>query len=362
MKRTRESLSYPSEKTGLPPGSFVHVGDVCQLESVVRAVAYNRDAIEQTRIGLPEQLAGFNDSDTVTWVIVEGLTDADLIGKIGTMAGIHPLVVEDILTAHQRPKFEEYDQYLFIVISNLLVATDEETEEFEVEREQISLLVFGNAVFVFREKTDDLFQPLLRRIQTGRGKIRSMGADYLAYAIIDIIVDQLFFLTDAADDTITQLEDSLLVAEPPGDTPITIQQLNREVVFIKKHIGPIKELIRAVLRCDSDLIQERTKIYFKDVSDHALRVSESVDSYREILAGLSSLYISGLSNRMNEVMKVLTVFASIFIPLTFLAGIYGMNFKYMPELSWKWAYPALWLLFLLIPACLLLYFRKKKWL
>ena len=189
-----------------------------------------------------------------------------------------------------------------------------------------------------------------------------MGSDYLAYALIDILVDQLFHLTDTMDDTITLLEDRLLFSEPTKDMPVTIQQLKREAVFIRKHVVPIKELTGAILRSDSQLIHERTKIYFRDVSDHALRLSESVESYRELLAGLSSLYISGLSNRLNEVMKVLTLFASVFIPLTFLSGIYGMNFDYMPELHWKWGYPILWLLFLMIPAGLFRYFRKKKWL
>jgi magnesium transporter len=195
-----------------------------------------------------------------------------------------------------------------------------------------------------------------------KGKIRSLGSDYLAYALIDILVDQLFHLTDTVDDTITLLEDRLLFSEPTKDMPVTIQQLKRETIFIRKHIVPIKELTGAILRSDSRLIHERTKIYFRDVSDHALRLSEAVESYRELLAGLSSLYISGLSNRLNEIMKVLTLFASVFIPLTFLAGIYGMNFEYMPELHWQWAYPTLWGFFLAIPAGLFWYFRKKKWL
>ena len=363
MKRhPKKSLTNPSEKTGLPPGSFVHVGDICQLETLIHTVKYNKDTVEQERIGSPEQLAGFDNSDSVTWITVEGLTDVDLIEKIGTMAGIHPLVIEDILTTHQRPKFEEYDSYLFIVTSNLHAAIDEESDELDVEHEQISLLIFAHAVFVFREKTDDLFQPLIRRIKTPRGKIRSMGTDYLAYVLIDILVDQLFHLTDIVDDTITILEDRLLFSEPTKDIPVTIQQLKREAIFIKKHIVPIKELTGAILRSDSKLIHERTKIYFRDVSDHALRLSEAVESYRELLAGLSSLYISGLSNRMNEVMKVLTLFASVFIPLTFLAGIYGMNFEYMPELHWKWAYPTLWGFFFAIPSGLFWYFKKKKWL
>ncbi|MCI5158228.1 MAG: magnesium and cobalt transport protein CorA, partial [Candidatus Electrothrix sp. AUS1_2] len=313
-RRSKESLTNPSEKTGLPPGSVVHVGDVCQLETVIHTLTYNRDTVERQRICSPEQLAGFDDNESVTWITVEGLTDVDLIEQIGTMADIHPLVIEDILTTHQRPKFEIYDSYLFIVTSHLSAVQDEETQELVVEHEQISLLILANAVFIFREKTDDIFQPLVRHITARRGTIRSMGADYLAYSLIDILVDRLFHLTDTMDDTITLLEDRLLFSEPTKDIPIIIQQLKREAVFIKKHIVPIKELTGAILRSDSRLIHERTKLYFRDVSDHALRLSEAVESYRELLAGLSSLYISGLSNRLNEVMKVLTLFASVFTP------------------------------------------------
>ena len=361
-RRSKETLTNPSEKTGLPPGSLIHVGDFCQLETAIHSITYNRETVDQQRIGSPDQLADFADNDNVTWITVEGLSDVDLLEKIGIMAGIHPLVIEDILTTHQRPKFEVYDSYLFIVTSNLNAVRNEETQEMVVEHEQISLVILANTVFVFREKTDDLFQPLIRRIKTQRGKIRTLGSDYLAYALIDILVDQLFHLTDKMDETITLLEDRLLFSEPTKDMPVTIQQLKREAIFIKKHIVPIKELTGAILRSDSPLIHEQTRIYFRDVSDHALRLSEAVESYRELLAGLSSLYISGLSNRMNEVMKVLTLFASVFIPLTFLAGIYGMNFEYMPELHWKWAYPTLWIFFLIIPAGLFLYFRRKKWL
>lgn len=361
-RHAKESLTNPSEKTGLPPGSLIHVGDFCQLETDIHSISYNQESIDHQRVGSPEQLAGFIDSESMTWITVEGLSDVDLIEKIGKMAGIHPLVIEDILTTHQRPKFEIYDAYLFLVTSNLKATQNEDKQEILVEREQISLLILANAVLVFRERTDDLFQPLVRRITTQRGKIRSMGSDYLAYALLDLLVDQLFHLTDTMDETITLLEDRLLFSEPTKDIPIIIQQLKREAIFIKKHIVPIKELTGAILRSDSELIHERTKIYFRDVSDHALRLSEAVESYRELLSGLSSLYISGLSNRMNEVMKVLTLFASVFIPLTFLAGIYGMNFEYMPELHWKWAYPTLWFFFITIPAGFFWYFRRKKWL
>ena len=353
-----ESLSNASEKSGLPPGSLIHVGDV--LESVTRmsVIDYSKENIEEQKIQSVDEILKYKDSDTVTWVIIEGLTNVDIVERIGAIFGIHQLVLEDILNTHQRPKFEEYDDHLYIVLKCLLP----ENEQFTVTYEQISLLVLKNFVFVFKEKTDDLFHPVQQRIKTSKGRFRSLGADYLTYAILDTIVDQNFILIDSLDDAITSLEDSLLASEPTQDTLNTIQRLKREIISIRRHVSPIRELMAGMLRSESELINEKTHIYLRDVSDHAIRVIESIESYRDILTGLLDIYISSVSNKMNEVMKVLTVFASIFIPLTFLAGIYGMNFEYMPELKWKWAYPALWVVFITIPVVLLIYFKRKKWL
>jgi magnesium transporter len=352
-----ESLSNPSEKTGFPPGSVIHVGDIRQAETVIHAVDYSIDGVQESELASPEEISGSKNSDTVTWVTVEGLTDADIIGRIGNLTDMHPLVVEDILTASQRPKFEEYDHYLYVVISSLLAGD----EVSDLESEQISIVIFKNSVFVFKEKSDDLFEPVLERVRTGKGRVRGMGADYLAYSLIDIIIDRLFSLTDMMDDRITLLEDSLMSSEPRPDTPLMIHKLKTDLIFIRRHVLPIKELTARMIRSQSDLIDEKTVIYLRDISDHVLRVAESIESYREILAGLSVVHMSNVSNRMNEVMKVLTVFASVFIPLTFIAGIYGMNFEYMPELGWKWAYPVLWIAFITIPIALLTYFRKKRW-
>jgi magnesium transporter len=192
--------------------------------------------------------------------------------------------------------------------------------------------------------------------------MRKQGADYLTYTILDTIIDQNFILIDSLDDAITTLEDDLLNAGSTKNTLNTIQILKREIISIRKHVSPVRELIAGMLRSESELIDVKTHVYLRDVSDHVIRVIESIESYREILTGLLDIYISSISNKMNETMKLLTVFASIFIPLTFLAGIYGMNFEYMPELKLKWAYPTLWIAFITIPVVLLIYFKRKKWL
>lgn len=353
-----ESLNSVSEKSGLPPGSLIHIGDVLETVTRMSVIDYSAENYEEKKIQSIEEILKYKDSNTVTWVIIEGLTNVDMVERIGAMFDIHQLVLEDILNTHQRPKFEEYDDHLYIVLKCLFP----EDDEFAVTYEQISLLVLKNFVFAFKEKEDDLFHSVQQRIRSNKSRIRKLGTDYLTYTILDIIVDQNFILIDSMDDAITSLEDVLLASDPTSNTLNTIQILKREVIRIRKHISPVRELITGMLRSESKLIDQKTHIYLRDLYDHAIRVIESIESYREILTGLLDIYISSVSNKMNETMKVLTVFASIFIPLTFLSGIYGMNFEYMPELKWKWAYPTLWAAFITIPVVLFIYFKRKKWL
>jgi len=354
-----QSLSNASEKIGMPPGSLIHVGDVIETETCMTLVDYNASTVEVRQFEDIKQLVDYKNSDSVTWIIIEGLSDVEIVDQIGSMFNIHQLVLEDILNTHQRPKFEDYDNHLFIVLKSLLA---ENKQQFKVTYEQVSILVMDNFVFTFKEKTDDIFQPVINRIQTSKGRLRTLGADYLAYAILDSIIDQCFTLIDSLDEATDTLEEELLTNDPTQQTLNTIQKLKREIVTIRRNVSPIRELMAAILRSESNLIHEKTHIYLRDVSDHAIRVIESVELHRDILSGLLDIYISSVSNKMNEVMKVLTVFASIFIPLTFLTGIYGMNFEYMPELGWKWGYPLIWLTFITIPAVSLIYFRRKKWL
>ena len=358
---TAGARGYASDKTGLPPGSLVHVGNVLVEETKISVIDYSKDSVTETLISSVDELLPYRDSDNVTWVIVEGLSNVGVVEKIGAMFGIHQLVLEDILNTHQRPKFEEYEDYLYIVIKGMM-AGGNQGGDFAVSYEQISLLLLKNVVFAFKEKQDDLFTPVLQRIRTSKGRFRSTGSDFLTYSILDAIIDQNFILIDALDEAITVLEDQLLTGEPSNATLNSIQKLKREIVGVRRYVSPIRELINEMLRSESPLIDEKTHIYLRDVSDHAIRVIESIELHRDIISGLLDIYISSVSNKMNEVMKVLTVFASIFIPMTFLTGIYGMNFEYMPELKLHWTYPALWGVFLTIPTVLLIFFKRKKWL
>ncbi len=354
----KPSRSHASHKTGLPPGSLVHVGNVMADETIISVIDYSKEAVTERMIGSIGELLPYRSSGTVTWVIVEGLANVEVVEKIGEMFDIHQLVLEDILNTHQRPKFEEYEDYLYIVLKAMIAVGD----QFTVAYEQISLLVLESFVFAFKEKKDDLFAPVLQRIRTSKGRFRSLGPDFLTYSILDAIIDQNFVLIDSLDESITVLEDQLLSGEPSSATLNSIQRLKREIVGVRRYVSPVRELINEMLRSESRLIDEKTHIYLKDVSDHAIRIIESIELHRDIIAGLLDIYISSVSNKMNEVMKVLTVFASIFIPLTFLTGIYGMNFEYMPELKLHWTYPVLWGVFLTIPTVLLIYFKRKKWL
>ena len=352
-----DSVTNISEKYGMSPGSLVHVGNVLEAESRMSIIDYSNENLDEQSIKSVNEILPYIDKETVTWLNVEGLNDVEHIESIGSILNIHPLVLEDILNTHQRPKFEEYDHYLYIVLKKLTLGN----EKFSVSYEQISILVLDNFVVTFTEKSDDLFEPLKQRLMNSKGRLRNMGSDYLTYAILDTIVDRIFVLLDVLDETIESIEEELLTNLTSATLAI-IQQLKRDLIHIRKSISPLRELLAAILRSDSPIIEERTNIYFRDVYDHALRITESTESYRDMLSGLLDIYMSSVSNKMNEVMKVLTVFAAIFIPLTFIAGIYGMNFEYMPELKWKWAYPALWIAFITIPVILLIFFKKKRWL
>ena len=353
-----ESLNYPSAKSGLPPGSLVHVGDVHADRTSLSVVDYSSEVLQETAIGSIDDLLAFRGSGTITWVIVEGLANVQVVERIGEIFDIHQLVLEDILNTHQRPKFEEYENYLFIVLKGLMVKGG----EFSVAYEQISLLVLKDFVFAFKAKKDGLFAPVLQRIRTSKGRFRSLGSDFLTYSILDAIIDQNFLLIDSLEEAITVQEDELLAGNSSDATLNAIQRLKREIVRVRRYASPIREMINEMLRSESPLINEKTHIYLRDVSDHATRIIESIELHRDIISGLLEIHMSSVSNRMNEVMKVLTVFATIFIPLTFLTGIYGMNFEYMPELKLRWAYPAIWVVFIAIPAALLVYFKRKKWL
>ena len=346
-----------SSKAGLPPGTLVHVGERLEADSRVTVIDYTPDGCHEQVVTSAEEIAAYRDTGSITWVNIEGLVDIGLIEAIGREFDIHALVLEDILHTAQRPKFEDFDEYLFLVFKVMYPAEDHAAVNYE----QVSILLLSDFVFTFKEKRDTIFDPVKARLRRPNAQFRNLGADYLAYALLDTVVDQYLSLQDYMDPVIESVEDALL-EDPDTSTLATIQRIRHELIFMRRSVAPLRELVGGILRSDSRLVSERTQVYYRDVYDHVLRVTDAFDSYRDMVNSMFEIYNSTISNRLNEIMKVLTVFATIFIPLTFITGIYGMNFEYMPELKWPWFYPLLWFCFLLIPVTLMVYFRNKKWL
>ncbi|HDR46993.1 MAG TPA: magnesium/cobalt transporter CorA, partial [Geoalkalibacter subterraneus] len=296
------------------------------------------------------------DTDSISWINVEGLHQVEVIETLGQGFGLHPLVLEDILNTDQRPKVEIYDDYIFIVVKMLLYDTEHEG----VRTEQVSLVLGKNFVISFQECHGDVFDGVRERLRHGR-RIRFLGSDYLAYALIDAIVDSHFFILEKIGEEIEQLEDELL-ADPSPESLNQIHRLRREMILLRKSVWPLRELVSELSREDTPMVSRETGVFLRDVYDHCIQVIDTVETFRDLLGGMLDLYMSNVSNRMNEVMKVLTLIATIFIPLTFIAGVYGMNFEYMPELSWKWAYPAVWGIMIGVGIGLVFLFKKKNWL
>lgn len=346
-----------SKKSGLPPGTLVHIGEKSDREIRIKVMDYGRDRCEEKEIKGLQECFYFADTSVVSWIDVEGLHEVELIQQLGDCGGFSPLMLEDIVNTDQRPKLEDFDDYLYIVLKML-----HERGNDEIAVEQVSLVVGANFVISFQEGLEgDAFGPVRERIRNGKGKIRTMGADYLAYSLIDAVVDGYFGVLERVGGRIEGLEEEV-VASPRPETVRAIHRLKREMIVLRKALWPLREVIGALERRESPLISEPVSVYLRDVYDHTIQAIDAVEAYRDILAGLLDIYLSSLSNRMNEIMKFLTIIGTIFLPLTFIAGIYGMNFRNMPGLDWRWGYFTALLLMLAVAVVMLFYFKRKKWL
>ncbi len=347
-----------STKAGLPPGALVHIGERKVEKTEIRILDYDEEHLQEVEIETVDECLPFKDKPTVTWINVEGIHEVEVLERFGDCFGLHPLTVEDVLNTDQRPKVEDFGEYIYIVLRMISYNDDRD----EIVTEQTSLILGPNFVISFQEGPGgDVFDPVRERIRTGKGRMRKLGPDYLAYSLVDSIVDNYFTVLERLGENIEFLEDEL-VTNPRPETLQTIHDLRREMIFLRKSVWPMREVISALERGESSLIQDSTRIYLRDVYDHTIQVIDAVETLRDMLSGMLDIYLSSISNRMNEVMKVLTIIATIFIPLTLIAGIYGMNFQYMPELGWRWGYPLVWVAMIVIGGLMLLYFRRKKWL
>ena len=346
-----------SKKVGLPPGTLVHVGEKRTEEVRITLIDYDENRVEEKTDLTVEECLPFKVLPTVTWVNVTGVHDISTIEEFGKAFDIHPLVLEDIVHTGQRPKMEDLGEYLFIVLKMLQPGKT----EGDFDAEQVSLILGSNFVLSFQEKEGDVFNTIRERIKKGKGRIRKTGSDYLAYTLLDAIVDNYFIILENVGERIETMQEEVLANPDPSILKV-IQDTKRNMIFLRKSVWPLRETISNMERVESPLVGDAVGPYLRDVYDHTIQVIDTVETFRDIISGTLDIYLSSLSNKMNEVMKVLTIIATIFIPLTFIAGVYGMNFKYMHELEWEWGYLTIWIVMLVLGCLMLIGFRRKKWL
>ena len=351
------SVPKRSRKAGLPPGTPVYTGERKSENTRIMLLHYNeQDAVEQEMKSAQECLS-LRNAPGVTWINITGLHEVETLAQFGAAFALHPLVLEDILNTDQRPKIEDYGDYLYIVIRRLGSAAAG-TED--VQMEQISLILGPNLVISFLESDSGVFDGVKERILKNRGRLRRFGADYLAYELMDAVVDNYFGVFEKLGERIDLLQETL-ISRPTSASLQALYALKRELLSLRKSVWPLREVLSGMQRGDSALIQRDTGLYLRDVYDHTAHIIDTLETYRDMLASMMDIYLSSLSIRLNEVMKVLTIIATIFMPLTFIVGVYGMNFHHMPELSWRWGYPLVWLLMTGVSVGMLAFFRRKKW-
>jgi len=345
-----------SVKAGLPPGSLVYVGEERTEQANVTVLEYGEGVFLEKSLRELSECFPCRDSSTVTWIDVDLVHQVDLVARIGECFSLHPLVVEDILNTDQRPKMEDFGDYLYVVLRALTC----NGEKCGMETEQVSLILGPNYVISFQEKDGAVFENVRERIRAGKGRIAKSGADYLAYSLLDTVVDNYFLVLEHLGERIETLEDAL-VTNPASSTLRAIHVLKRDLIFLRRSVWPLREVLNNLQRDDSALVCEATRVYLRDVYDHTIHAIDTLETFRDMISGMLDIYLSTISNRLNEVMKVLTIIATIFMPLTFIAGVYGMNFRHMPELGWRWGYPAALLLMAAVSGFMVLYFKRKKW-
>lgn len=352
-----ENKYDPKFKVGMKPGEIVHVGERKLDEIRIRVIDFDAEKLEEKELESIDQCLEFRSKDTVTWINIDGLHDTEAISRLGRDFKLSPLVLEDIVNTQQSPKIEEFDNYIFIVTK--MIYFDNETENIVFE--QFSFVLGKNFVLSFQERIGDVFEPVRERLRTSNGRIRKRLADYLTYALVDVLVDNYFVVIDRLTGIVNDMEDELM-DHPTQKTLKHLYYIKRELLKLSRNIRPLREVAGYLYRAEMHLIEERNRSFLRDLYDHTIDINESMDLNREMVSGMIDTYISISGNRLNEIMKVLTIMASIFIPLTFIAGIYGMNFENMPELHSDWGYYIALSVMAVIGVVMVIYFRLKDWL
>lgn len=358
-KRKRYLSKRPKSTKALnqAPGTVTYVGTKENVETKLEVIDYNGEGFERYTSKSPEDAFKFDQEDRITWINIDGLSNTKEIEKLGQYYELHPLIIEDIVNTNQRPKIDEYQDYFFIVAKMLY-----HKDNGHLENEHISMVLGKNYVLTFQEAGGDVFDGVRERLSKAKGRIRSRGADYLVFALLDAIVDHYFVVVEEMSDKIESLEEQLFDAQPSDDITFEIQELKRTMLRIRRAVFPLREVVSRFEKVESSLVDEQTRNYIRDLYDHMLQVSENIEIYREMTWGLMDMYMTTINHKMNEVMKVLTIMASIFIPLTFIAGVYGMNFENMPELQWEYGYFILLAIMFVLGLVMVVYFKNKKWL
>ena len=344
-------------KVGLPPGTLVQIEEKKTEKVKITIIDYDEVQFQEKEAETVEECFPFKDKPAVTWINIDGIHQVDIMEKIGTHFGIHPLILEDIMNTGHRPKMEDFEDYIFVAVKMFYY----DDKDSEIKAEQVSLILGPRFIISFQEKEGDVFNAVRERIRRAKGRIRKMKADYLAYALVDTVVDHYFIILEKLAEKIQGMEEEL-VTNPTPETLQDIHTLKKELIFLRKSVWPLREVVNGLEKGESPLVHESTGIYLRDVYDHTIQVIDTIETFRDMVSGMLDVYLSSVSNRMNEVMKVLTIIATIFIPLTFIAGIYGMNFKYIPELEWHWGYPLILFVMGAIGISMVVYFSRKKWL
>ncbi len=351
-------LTRHSTAAGLPPGTVVYLGDRRVEQARITVIDYNADQLNEAVLPSEDECRAYVGRSTVTWINVVGLHDTELLQKIGDLFRLHPLTMEDVANTGQRPKMEDHGDYIFIVLK-MLYHNPEQGDG--IVAEQVSIVLGSNYVLTFQEVEGDVFGRIRERIRTNSGRIRRMGCDYLAYSLLDSVVDNYFVVLETLGDRIESIHDAVTARARP-ETLTEIHQLKREMVFLRKCLWPLRELVSSMEAAESQLIDTQLTPYLRDVYGHITQIIDNLESLRDMLSGTLDIYMTIVSNRMNEVMRVLTVIATIFMPLTFIAGIYGMNFEVMPELKWPLGYAMVWGVMIATAIGMTLFFKRKRWL
>ncbi|MCB9233553.1 MAG: magnesium/cobalt transporter CorA [Bacteroidia bacterium] len=353
----KEVISNVS-KEGLAPGTLLYTGTPNSDKVKITAITYNGEESSVVELRTLSQIANYPLEGQVTWINVDGVHQPEIVEAIGNHFGLHQLVMEDILNTRQRPKAEDYGEYIYFVIR--MLDFEKGGKEDELTREQVSIILGKNFVISFQEKTGDVFDKIRARIRERKGREVKMGADYLAYLLLDSVVDHYFRILEVMGQKIDEME-AEMIRNPGNDTLQEIFSIKRELIFLRESVSPLRETVSTFTRLQNSLISQDIAVYLRDFTDHVMRVIETVETYRDTTSSMVDLYLSTTSIKMNEVIKVLTVISTIFIPLTFITGFYGMNLDFMPEVHSQWTYPGVIVAMAVMVVLQLIWFRKKRW-